>query len=189
MKIYIGNYKTYIGPYQIAQMLCFWAKRDALEGYPDYVHNFGKWLAEDKNGNDSWLTKACQWLDSKRRRKIKIKIDSYDLWNLDNTLSYIIYPLLVEFRKDVPSTAMVDKGDVPEYLHSTYGTGDDMSAMYSHEAWLYVIDEMIHSFDPEWENKYGFGAENYVYENYKKNLERQQNGHRLFGRYLGNLWQ
>ncbi len=26
MKIYIGPYKNWVGPYQIAEALCFWAK-------------------------------------------------------------------------------------------------------------------------------------------------------------------
>ena len=49
MKVYIGPYKNWVGPYQIADALCFWAKNIEDEyGYkrkPDWVHNFGTWLS------------------------------------------------------------------------------------------------------------------------------------------------
>ena len=78
MKVFIGKYKNYLGPYQIAEMLCFWAPKQkdeyGFKSKPDWVHNFGTWLSVDKNGDDSWLTKVCQWVDSKKGRKIKIKL-------------------------------------------------------------------------------------------------------------------
>jgi len=40
MKVTIGKYKNWFGPYQLAQALCFWMKDDT-----DYVHKFGEWLA------------------------------------------------------------------------------------------------------------------------------------------------
>jgi hypothetical protein len=71
MKIYIGPYTNWVGPYQIAEMLCFWAKKVPDEcGFPrkpDWVHDFGTWLAEDRNGNDSWLTKLCQKIEDYKK--------------------------------------------------------------------------------------------------------------------------
>lgn len=189
MFVKIGTYREWIGPYQIAQKILFW--KDKYED--DIVHEFGKFLAEDKNGNPSLLNKFCNWLDRKKKRKIKIKVHHYDTWNVDATLSPIIHAVLVEFIKDVPSTAMVDKEDVPSELHSTYGeySEDDggMSALFSHEAWLYVLNEMIYAFDPEWDDKYGFGAEDYKHESYVKNSARQQKGFELFGKYFSRIWQ
>ena len=47
MKIYIGPYKSWIGPYQIAEALCFWVKRvpdeHGIKRKPDWVHDFGQW--------------------------------------------------------------------------------------------------------------------------------------------------
>ena len=61
MKVFLGKHRSWIGPYQIASALCFWARpvKDELgyENEPDWVHDFGTWLAEDRNGNDSWLCK------------------------------------------------------------------------------------------------------------------------------------
>lgn len=188
MKVEIGPYREWIGPYQIVQKILFW--KDKYED--DTVHDFGKWLAENKNGNPSLLNKFCNWVDRKKKRKIKIKIDPYDTWDVDTTLSPIIHAVLVEFVKDVGSTAMVDKEDIPEELHGTYGeySEDDggFSTQYSHEAWLYVLNEMIYAFDPQWDDKYGFGAEGYNHESYMKNSTRQQKGFELFGKYFSRIW-
>lgn len=188
MRINIGPYPDWIGPYQIAQKILFW--KDKYED--DIVHDFGKFLAEDKNGNPSMLNRFCNWVDRKKKRKIKIKIDPYDTWNVDSTLSPVIHAILVEFVKDVPSTASVDREDVPEELHSTYGEYNEsdggFSTQYSHEAWLYVLNEMIYAFDPEWDKKYGFGSDSYTYANYNEHAKRQQKGYELFGKYFSRIW-
>ncbi len=48
MKVVIGPYTTWIGPYQIAEKLCFWAKpvpdEIGMKRKPDWVHDFGTWL-------------------------------------------------------------------------------------------------------------------------------------------------
>ena len=188
MKILIGAYVNFLGPYQIAEKILFW-----LDKYEDdRVYGFGTWLATDKNGNDSWLMKTCRWIHSKQKRKVKVKIHNYDTWDVDSTLNLIIHPLLVEFVKNVHSTASVDKEDVAEELHSTYGEYSEsdggMNANFSHEAWLYVLNEMIWAFDPEWDDKYGFRAAGYSYEEYKKAADRQQKSYELFGKYLTRIW-
>lgn len=48
MKVKIGPYKNWFGPYQLAEKLCFWAKETVVDEHgmkskPDYVHNFGEW--------------------------------------------------------------------------------------------------------------------------------------------------
>ena len=89
MKVYMGPYKDWIGPYQIAQKLCFWVKKEkdeyGIPRYPEWVHKFGAWLGggEDK---DSWLTNLCIWVESKRKRNIKIKI-VFDFWKKLSSLS------------------------------------------------------------------------------------------------------
>ena len=75
MKVYIGPYKNWLGPYQIAEALCFWAKpvkdEHNFESKPDWVHNFGTWLShgttdeeitDSKNAPKTWLLKLCQWI-------------------------------------------------------------------------------------------------------------------------------
>ena len=41
MKVFIGDYVNFFGPYQIAEKILFW--KDKYED--DIVHDFGKWLA------------------------------------------------------------------------------------------------------------------------------------------------
>jgi hypothetical protein len=49
MRVKIGKYENWFGPYQLAETLCFWAKpvvdEYGMKSKPDYVHNFGEWLA------------------------------------------------------------------------------------------------------------------------------------------------
>jgi len=49
MKVYLGPYTSWLGPYQLAELLCFWAKevegKYSVKNKPDWVHNFGEWLA------------------------------------------------------------------------------------------------------------------------------------------------
>ena len=112
MRVYIGPYKNWFGPYQIAEKILFWM--DKYED--DRVHAFGTWLADDKNGNDSWLTKVCQWINRKKQRKIKIRIDRYDTWSMDHTLALITLPMLKQLKATAHGSAYVDPEDVPEHL-------------------------------------------------------------------------
>lgn len=188
MKVYIGPYINWVGPYQIAEKLLFWANKYE----DDRVHAFGTWLATNKQGESSWLMKVCQWFHNKQKRKIKIKIHGYDLWSADETLNHVIHAVLVEFVKNIGGSPAVDKEDVPEELHSTYGEYSEsdggMSTFYSHEAWKYVLNEMIYAFDPDWDDKYGFGSDDYTPESYKKFYERKKNALRLFGKYYDGIW-
>ena len=162
MKVYIGPYKNWIGPYQIAEALCFWAKPVEDEyGYkrkPDWVHNFGTWLShgttkeeivESKNAPETWLLKLCRWIESKRNRRSYIKIDKYDTWSMDHTLAMIVLPMLKQLKATKHGSPNVDDEDVPEELKSTsaptkeneWATDDNWF-----KRWDWVMDEMIWSF-------------------------------------------
>ena len=153
MKVVIGPYTRWIGPYQIADALCFWAHAVKDEygtlDKPDWVHDFGTWLATDKNGKDSWLTKVCQWIDSKKKRKIKIHIDRYDTWSMCETLGRIILPMLIQLKKDKHGAPYADDEDVPEHLRSTAAPPKDSEFDIDelHFArWEWIMDEMIWAF-------------------------------------------
>jgi hypothetical protein len=167
MQVKIGPYKNWIGPYQIAEALCFWAGKEKDEyGFPktkDWVHNFGEWLAggEDK---DSWLQKACIWIESKRTRKIKVKIDRWDTWSMDHTLSYIVLPMLKQLKETKHGAPFTDDEDVPEHLRST--TAEPKENEWDTDSnhflrWDWIMDEMIFAFncqlDDTWEEKYWTG--------------------------------
>lgn len=167
MKVKIGPYKNWIGPYQIAEKILFWIPKydkktyDYTDTYDKYVHGFGEWLAKDRKGNDSRLTKLCQWIDSKRKRTIEVKIDYYDTWSMDHTLAYIILPALKQLRDTTHGSAMVDMEDVPEAMRTTdHETWEDQQCFdFYHESdlqkiqcgvhdrWRWVLDEMIWAFE------------------------------------------
>lgn len=165
MKVHIGPYNDWIGPYQIAEMLCFWVKKVPDEygflRYPDWVHDFGTWLSEDKNGNDSLLAKFCLWVDKKRQRKIKIRIDKYDTWNMNDTLAMLTLPMLKQLKATKHGSPYVDLEDVPENLRTLddqdkdpsqksfdfYEEGEKEAWDMMHERWDWVLDEMIWTFE------------------------------------------
>lgn len=199
MKVSIGPYKSWIGPYQIADKVFFWVDRKGI--FPDddprwerwdykLADSFGDWLA------DTWVAKFCNWLSAKRTRKIKVRIDQYDTWSMDHTLALIIHPMLVQLKATKHGSPFVDDADVPEKLRSTAApdlTEEEKSwggtdALF-HARWEWVLDEMIFAFelklDDDWDNEYHKTSD---YEGMNKICERQKNGFRLFGTYFQGLW-
>lgn len=128
--------------------------------------------------------------ENEENRKIEVKIDHYDIWNLDVTLANIIVPALEKFREDVPSAPYILDEDVPEHLHSINGESDEsdekdvyeFDSLYL-ERWCWVLDEMIWSFK---QIRDLFDTKDY--KNYHKNHNRIDNGLRLFGKYYRGLW-
>jgi len=152
MKVKIGPYVNWVGPYQIASAICFWAKpvKDeyGIKSKPDWVHDFGTWLAENSDGSDSWITKTCQWIQDKRKRRIYVHIDNYDVWGADHTLSLIALPLLQKLKLAKHGSPHVDDADVPAGLglrsteappkDNDWDTDDNW-----HDRWEWVLDEII----------------------------------------------
>ena len=173
MLVKIGPYRSWIGPYQIADALCFWApkvrdKHDIVDRKPDWVHEFGRWLAENKDGSDTLLTKACQWVEKKKKRKIKVRIDKYDTWGMDHTLALIILPMLKQLRETKHGAPHVDDEDVPQNLRSTAAPkkeNDWDTDDFHFIRWDWVLDEMIQAFeckvDDSWDAKYSSGEHDF----------------------------
>ena len=215
MKVYIGEHKEWIGPYQIARKLMFWSKDEAK------IDAFGDWLAwgiyDTHSREKSWLYKACIWLDSKRKRKVKIRIDDYDTWGMNDTLALIILPMLKQLKSTKRGSAYVDDKDVPKELRRKIKAESRWDVDEHHDVrWDWVLDEMIFAFedmlDPESERKFSTGVidykfercednpelfkmvegDNHTYVTYmkelKKHKKRVQNGFRLFGVYFQDLW-
>jgi hypothetical protein len=216
MKVNIGNYKSWTGPYQIADALCWWVPEDADEhGYkskPQWVHSFGTWLSTDRQGKDSWLMRLCNWIQSKRHRRISVHIDAYDTWGLDSTLALIVLPMLKQLRATKHGSPYVDDADVPVPIRSTApGARDRCEEAHDldehhFQRWDWVLDEMIWAFEQKVDDNavdqfYDHGTsvpgEN-VMDAVKRvkidhaGLEawqaRKTNGFRLFGKYYECLW-
>jgi len=168
MKVQIGPYRNWIGPYQIAEKILFWMDR-----YDDNrVHDFGTWLDKNIPG----LTRFCHWVESKKKRKIKIKIDPYDTWSMDHTLALIILPMLIQLRDTKHGSPLVDLEDVPGELR-TVGHEDWSSQLefkfddhkqyendswdMTHRRWVWVLNEMIFAFEcvlnEDWDEQFWSG--------------------------------
>jgi len=156
MKVKIGPYKNWIGPYQIAEKILFFIPKydkttfEYTKAYDKYVHGFGEWLTQDKNGNDSWLTKLCHWIESKRKRTIKVKIDRWDTWSMDHTLALIILPMLKQLKETNHGAPLVDDKDVPKKLRSTSAPSkeNEWDTDANHfKRFEWVMDEMIWTFE------------------------------------------
>ena len=213
MKIYIGPYKNFFGPYQLAEIICFWARsvKDeyGVEDKPEWVCDFGEWLAygsiekkekredtdfssilnkmSERDKHKTWLHKFLVWVDSKRSRKIKIKIDKYDTWSMDSTLAYIITPMLKQLKETKHGAPCVDDKDVPKELRSTSAPPKknnwDVDANHF-KRWDWVLDEMIWSF----EQKLSDELLDDCAPEYEKHYKRLNNGFMLFGKYYQSLW-
>lgn len=168
MKVKIGPYPKILSPYEIAEWLCFWAKKVPNEfgkkEAPDWVWSFGNWLAEKKDGRDTALAKLCMWVNSKNKRVVKVKLHKYDTWSMDTTLAYIILPLLKQLKETKHGSPHVDDEDVPPELRSTAPgiTFQDGLDENFHKRWDWVLAEMIWAFeqlhaDNDWESQYYHG--------------------------------
>lgn len=183
MKIDIGPYRNWFGPYQIAETLLFWMDKE-----DDRVGNLG-----DRLARMIWLCKFCEWVDSKKKRKINVRIDHYDVWNADHTLALIIAPLLRKLEKH--GTPATDREDAPaDPIYDDVETDNDWDRPYSENRWEYILGEMIYAFemkiDEDWDLEIykngGWSEENL--EKRRAIQERINNGFRLFGKYYNNLW-
>lgn len=209
MKVVIGPYKSWIGPYQIADAVFWWQdKYSDTCPWADRAHRFGTWLAERKDGSDTWLLKFCNWLETKRKRNIYVRIDKFDTWSMDHTLSFIILPMLKQLQATKHGAPMVDDEDVPDNLKSTNAEPkeEEWDTDSNHFLrWDWVLDEMIWAFEQQAD-----GSEDQFYDHGEKVLgesledswrrmkvdeqglkawqARKANGFRLFGKYYEALW-
>lgn len=173
MRVKIGPYRNYFGPYQLAQKILFWIPKEKDEyGYEstaERVHKFGEWLAhgsikpepavgeETDWGDDrpeTWIYKLLLWIDKKKKRKIEVHIDRWDTWNMETTLGYIVRPMLKQLRANKHGAPWVDDEDVPEELRSTSArelTQEEKDNGHTDDnhfkRWDWVMDEMIFAFE------------------------------------------
>lgn len=183
MKVWIGKYKNWFGPYQLAELLMFWVPKEKDEhGFPrtaDRVHYFGEWLAHgsvepepkpgdvtslDRDRPITWLYKFLSWVDKKRKRTIIVKIDRWDTWNMDTTLAYIVVPMLEQLKQNTHGAPNVDDDDVPEELKSTSAPPkkEEYDIDDNHfKRWDWALDEMIFAFKSkleDWEEQFYSGS-------------------------------
>jgi len=181
MKVKIGPYIRWIGPYQLSDMIPFISE--------ERKEKIGAYLSE------TWVNSVCAWFYDMNQRKIEVRIDPYDTWNMDHTLALIILPMLKQLKETSRGSPNVDDEDLPPHMrHSDpkfSEDGWDMGDNWVHYKWEWVLNEIIWSFE-EWakderEERFfynnSFDSEGFIEYN-----ERIKNGFRLFGKYYTGLW-
>lgn len=168
MKVYLGPYKNWFGPHQLAELLCFWVKdvkfEDEFHTYydkPEWVFKFGEWLAygkwrgvkeiypdnksifKNREEKETLLYKFLLWIESKRKRAVYVKIDRYDTWSMDHTLALIVLPMLKQLRDTKHGSQTVDMEDVPEYMRTTSTEEYEDQLTFD----FYREDESKHKYD------------------------------------------
>lgn len=206
MKVNIGKYKQTFNCYQITDLLKYvGVKEELCDKFGDYLTN-------------TCIQKVFDFLNAEQRRKVYVKIDNYDTWSMDSTLSLIILPMLKQLQLTKHGSPLVCDSDVPEPIKSTSAPPKENEWNVDenlHKRWDWVLDEMIWTFqqlqpDYDWQEQYCKGnvdlrieettsgthhlvkGPNYTYEKdieaVEKHQKRIDNGLRLFGKYYQSLW-
>jgi len=155
MKVYISNYRNHwISPYTILEKVFFWRE---IEYDEPIIVKLSDILLP-------FTTALQKFLDFVHPQVRYVKIDRWDTWSMDHTLSFIILPMLKQLKESKHGAPSVDDEDVPEQLKSTsappkeeeYAVDDNHFAR-----WDYVLDEMIFAFehlvDDSWQDAYSSG--------------------------------
>jgi len=164
MRVKIGKYKNWIGPYQITD----WFKPIFGE---DCIDKFQEGKVFDKLSD--WAMPFLQWVENKKVRKEEVHIDKWDSWSADHTLSLIIVPVLEQLKEDKHGSPFTEDEDVPDELRSTSAKPltkeqeqDGELDEFFHQRFEWILDEMIWAMqqirDDNWESQYHTGKSDYI---------------------------
>ena len=191
MKVYLSNYRNHwLSPYTILEKVFFWREIEYDEPKIDRLANI--------------LEPFCQalfkFLEIVHPRINYVKIDKWDTWSMDHTLSYIILPMLKQLKETNHGYSIVDLEDVPVELRGTTHEEYDNQLYFDwyHDKqfedlgsarWNWVMGEMIWTFEQLVnDTDEQFFINGYDEEGLKKHEARMANGFRLFGKYYRGLW-
>lgn len=151
MKVVIGPYLNWWGPYQIFGLL------NHVGVSEETTHRWAK-------NSPGWFHNLCQWVNDRRKRKQSIKIDDYDVWGMDTTLATIILPMLVRLKEKKHGAPMCSpyadqSSNSAQFSFDFYQDGDEAAWEANQKAWDDILDEMIWTFtqlqpDHDWEDQY-----------------------------------
>ena len=107
-----------------------------------------------------------------KQRKIDVRIDPWDTWNMDSTLVPIILPMLKQLKEKKHGSA----GSMPAFAYDSnksqfsfdfYAEDDNLAWDIGHDQWNDVMDKMIWSFeqlDTDWESQFHSGVHDILWE-------------------------
>lgn len=161
MRVFIGGYLNHVSLYGALRRL----------GIDWFAITEKPWYGKANKVYD----KLFNW----RKRVEIVKIDEYDTWSCDSTLSKIIVPLLKKFIEDPTS--------VPMDMYPLVDDSGNPAEEYEGQAlqnWKDTVGKMIWSFEKVIEGP-----------DYSKSIEeiraedvKVQEGIDLFAKYFRNLW-
>ena len=173
MKIYIGKPRDHwISPYTMLDYAFWWTdwskcSRDrrirSLEEESKYIEH-PEWV-ERWSDRLTPVSQAIQWVWDRVHPPINlVKIDYWDTWSMDHTLSPIILPMLKQLKEAKHGAPFVDDEDVPDHLKSTAAPAkeNEWDTDANHfDRWDWVMGEMIFAFtckvDDSWEDAFREG--------------------------------
>lgn len=184
MKVVIGKYESW------ADLRSIWGRR-----FDDWIEAK---LGEERYDKLNDIIQPVFNIWNRRPwnvRKVKVRIDNHDVWNMDGTLALIIVPMLKKLKEQKHGAPGVEDEDVPENLRSTAAkplTEEELSLGHADELffdrWNWVLDEMIWAFEQSVDGYNASIGDEFDREVYGKFMDRVKNGHRLFGKYYMALW-
>ena len=209
MKIYTNEPRDHwVSPYRICEKVCFWREIDYDE----------PWVRRTNKVLEPVCTLWMNLLDVIHPKVNYIKIDRWDTWSMDSTLSPIILPMIKQLKATKHGAPFVDDEDVPKRLRiGAKGTGDpDVHKLFEDndntffERFDYILDEMIWTFEQlsmddheapfythmtktkGWETGEDINKSirniKVDHKGLKAHNTRIDNGLRLFGKYFRGLW-
>lgn len=155
--------------------------------------------------------------DPKKERKVNVRIDPWDTWNMDSTLALIITPMLHQLKEQKNGGPFVADEDVPEELRTTAAppVGQWETDENWFKRWDYVLGEMLFAFEnygKDWEDQFWITDPKIDFSEHPEDegqvmkplrwaekgecdwegrdayARRMQRGLELFGKYYQNLW-
>jgi len=219
MKIYLSNYRNHwLSPYTILEHIFFWTdwskcgrNKGVIED-KDYVDH-PEWVERWANRITPISNSIRVVLDLIYPPIKYVKIDRWDTWSMDHTLSYIILPMLKQLSETKHGAPYTEDEDVPEYLRSHMAQPKenewDTDSLHFMR-WDWILAEMIWAFEQELkdDDEHQFfddsecGDEKFPWdkdgqyvskikvdnEGLEAHQKRKANGFKLFGKYYQNLW-
>lgn len=172
------------------------AKKYGVANWPDEYSKFERFLDKVDDAISFVFKYTINPLVKNRKQKVVVKLDPWDTWGMDTTLSHIILPMLKQLKDNKHGAPLVDDEDVPDELKSTSAPPkkEEWDIDDNHfKRWDWAMDEMIWTF----EQIQNHDADLHFYSKDFKTIDkegrekwnaRKQNGLRLFGKYFESLW-
>ena len=172
MKIYLGGYTSH------------WETKQIEDWYYQLRYKKYSWdvSKKDKDRLDKifdafmnfWEYAVCFPVNTIKGfipRTSYIKIDNYDCWSMDSTLSLIILPMLLKLQENKHGAPFTEDEDVPEELRSTSAPAkeNEYDTDENHfKRWDWILNEMIWAFtqinDDDDEAPYRTGTPHFMFQ-------------------------